>query len=284
MKITAKQLNPQALLEAASLIAVAAWLGFELISKRYLVYVTPRMTLYLIGAVVALCIWAGIALARLFRPAARPRVLHAFLLTIPLLLLLLPHGDVSAASGSFNTSGVSAAQTSAPDSAATAAPVQAGNDQAQNKTQQNETTQSTETSLQNEQEAIAGLDRENKTITISTDDFYAWVVRIYNETEAYEGYTVSITGYVINDSTVFAPDEFAVARLLMSCCVADLSPLGLICRYDQAADLTADGWVSVVGTLTLGSYEADGQQYAEPQLTVTSIAPAEEIAGYIYPY
>ena len=284
MKATAKQFNPQALLEAASLTAVAAWLGYELISKRYLVYVTPRMTPYLIGAVVALCIWAGIALARLFRPAARPRVMHAFLLTIPLLLLLLPHGDVSAASDSFNTSGVSAAQTSAPDSSATAAPSQASSDQSQNEAKQGETTQSGETSLLNEQEAIAGLDRENKTITISTDDFYTWVVRIYNETEAYEGYTVLITGYVINDSTVFAPDEFAFARLLMSCCVEDLSPLGLICRYDQAADLTPDGWVSVVGTLTLGSYEADGQQYAQPQLTVTSITPADEIAGYIYPY
>ena len=284
MKAIAKQLNPQALLEAASLTAVAAWLGYELISKRYLVYVTPRMTPYLIGAVVALCIWAGIALARLFRPAARPRVMHAFLLTIPLLLLLLPHGDVSAASDSFNTSGVSAAQTSAPDSSATAAPSQASSDQSQNEAKQGETTQSGETSLLNEQEAIAGLDRENKTITISTDDFYTWVVRIYNETEAYEGYTVLITGYVINDSTVFAPDEFAVARLLMSCCVADLSPLGLICRYDQAADLTPDGWVSVVGTLTLGSYEADGQQYAQPQLTVTSITPAEEFTGYFYPY
>ncbi len=81
-----------------------------------------------------------------------------------------------------------------------------------------------------------------------------------------------------------AADEFALARLVMTCCVADLTPVGVICKYDQASELKADSWVSVEGVLIAGVYEINGQTFTEPQLSVTTLAPADEITGYVYPY
>lgn len=275
MKTNIKQLNPQVLLEAAALLAVATWLSYDLISGRYLVYVTPRMTPYLIGAVIVLSIWAAVALTRLFRPITRARVLHSFVLILPLLLLLLPHGDVSASADDFSTTGASVATGTTKTAAPSSTP---------DRTSATQEPQSTVETQDAPAEEIAGLDRDSKTITLSTEDFYAWISRFYNEPSTYKGYTVCITGYVINGTDVFAENEFALARLMMSCCVADLSPVGLICVYDQAADLVADDWISLEGTLTVGNYELDGQTFEEPQLLVTNITPTEEIAGYVYPY
>ena len=42
MKKTIKQLNIQTLLEAGTLLSLAAWLFVYLVSGRYLTYVTPR--------------------------------------------------------------------------------------------------------------------------------------------------------------------------------------------------------------------------------------------------
>lgn len=275
MRGKGKQFNPQSMLEAVALAAVVACLAYALISKQFLVYVTPRMTPYLIGAVIVLSIWAGGSLTRLFRPIFRARVLHSFVLIVPLLLLLLPHGDVSASASGFSSGDTSLAASATKTESTESAPANA--DAAREQANQGEPQ---DVPL----EEIAGLDRQNKTITLTTDDFYDWILRLYNETTTYVGYTVRVTGYVISGSDVFAPDEFALARLMMTCCVADLSPVGFICHYEQAGDLVADEWISVEGTLTLGIYEVEGQQYQEPQLQVTSVTPAEKIAGYVYPF
>lgn len=74
------------------------------------------------------------------------------------------------------------------------------------------------------------------------------------------------------------------ARLLMTCCVADLTPAGLICKYDKASGLEADSWVTVEGTLFIGQYEYEGKKYDDPQIHVTKITPAEAVDGYVYPY
>ena len=67
--------------------------------------------------------------------------------------------------------------------------------------------------------------------------------------ERYKGYTVLITWFVFKGSEMLQADEFVSARLMMSCCTADLTPAGLLCNYDKAAELKADSCVTVEGTL-----------------------------------
>ena len=263
-----RQLNIPVLLEASVLFALAIWLIVYLVSGSYLVYVTPRMLPYLIGTVAVLLVLAGVTLLRLFVPSRRARVTHVFVLSLPLILLLLPHAMISVSTNQLSSVSASTAQTASPG--ATQSP--ATDSEAESGAEETPA------------EEISGLDNTNKRITITTDNYYDWMERLYNDCTVYEGYTVSITGYVINGSDVFADDEFALARLVMTCCVADLSPVGVICQYDGADQLTADAWFSVEGTLIAGSYEFDGTTYAEPQLEVISITPADEISGDVYPY
>ena len=275
MRKQVKQLNIQSLFEACTLLALAVWLFVYLVSERYLIYVTPRMLPYLIGTIVVLALLAGVTLTRLFRPNRRARFAHVFMLALPLILLLLPHGTINVDSGSFSSIGVASSTQEA------AAPMPTEAQESTGVSLEEERISANESSATDE---IPGLDRENRIITISTDNYYTWMTRFYDVPASYEGYTVRMTGYVINGSDVFASDEFAIARLVMTCCVADLVPVGIICRYADASQLKADEWFSVEGALILGSYESNGTIYSEPQLEVTRIEPAEEIRGYVYPY
>ena len=251
------------------LLALAIWLLTYCISGRYLTYVTPRMLPYLIGTVFVFVVLAGVTLTRLFRPNRRARVVQVFVLALPLILLLLPHGVILASSNQLSS--VASASSQSTVLSATPAPATAASEATSN---------SEEMPL----DAIPGLDRDAKSITITTENYYDWMERLYQDAAVYEGYTVSMTGYVINGSDVFAEDEFALARMVMTCCVADITPIGFICKYSQASQLNADEWVSVEGVLIAGSYQIGEQTYTEPQLNVTAITSADKIEGYVYPY
>ena len=51
--------------------------------------------------------------------------------------------------------------------------------------------------------------------------------------ERFEGYTITMTGFVYHDSKFMSDNEFIPARLVMSCCVAAIVALpgGIICKY-----------------------------------------------------
>lgn len=127
---------------------------------------------------------------------------------------------------------------------------------------------------------LHGYDAEAKTVTIPDSEFYNWCSELFLYPDRFEGFEVTITGFVLKDIPSLNADEFVPARLMMSCCAADLSPCGIVCKYDGVAGLAADSWVTVTGVLQVGSFEGA----PEPQLHVSSIEPAEEITDYVYPY
>lgn len=56
------------------------------------------------------------------------------------------------------------------------------------------------------------------------------------------GYTIVITGYLLKDPESFGKDEFAAARLAMTCCVADIAPAGVDVQFsDYGIPYHADG-------------------------------------------
>lgn len=257
----ARTFNPQVFLELLCFCIFAGLLLYLVRSGKYLNYVTPRMAPYLYFSSAIMLIWALFGLRRLFRPQYRVRAAHCFVLAIPILLLLLPHNPVNAAEltggyvgGSLTSSAASEPAISPQD----VSPI--------------------------DESTLPGLDKRNKKIIISNEDYAVWLTEIFMHMEKYEGYTVSITGFVFKDPETLGPDEFVSARMMMSCCVADLSIVGMLCKYDKAAELEADCWVTVEGMLFIGVYENDGQKYGEPQLNVTEITPAESVDGYVYPY
>lgn len=131
---------------------------------------------------------------------------------------------------------------------------------------------------------LPGLDVKNKKITVANHDFSLWISELCANTEKYKGYTVVMTGFVFKDQETFQKDQFVPARLMMSCCAADLAPAGLLCKYDKAVELKKDSWVTVEGTLFIGKTKYGNQEYDEPQISVTKITPAQKVDGYVYPY
>ena len=55
----------------------------------------------------------------------------------------------------------------------------------------------------------------------------------------------------------------------MTCCAADLTPCGFVCKWAQADTLATDTWVTVTGTL----YQRQYADHSEPQLQVQSVLP-----------
>ncbi len=294
---------------------------FYLVStEKYLSYVTPRMKPYLYFTAIVMFIWAFMGIFRLFQPQHKIRSAHCFVLVIPILFLLLPHGQLrtSDLSGNYvggnalsglsgqNASGVLDKQTppknsefSTSSSNSTEIPVKDSTASADdsfsadttypedNISDYLDTTISdaqTNTSEDEYSINLSGLDVKNKAITVSNDDFGVWISEIYSNAKKYEGYTIMMTGTVFKDPEMLEDDEFVPGRLMMTCCVADLSLVGIRCKYEKASELKADSWVTVEGTIHIGKYEYDGVEYDEPQVSVTKITPADEVEGYVYPY
>lgn len=93
------------------------------------------------------------------------------------------------------------------------------------------------------------------------------------------GQSAKVTGFVFRDKS-FGPDQFMVARYVVTCCVADATVAGIVVRSPQAASLAADQWVEVSGVFEPGKLGAE----ALPVLSASAIAEAEVPSQpYLYP-
>jgi putative membrane protein len=127
---------------------------------------------------------------------------------------------------------------------------------------------------------LSGLDTSAKAVTISDEEFYPWLEEMFVNPDKYAGYTVKMTGFILKDPELLLPDEFVPARLMMSCCVADLLPYGMICKYEKTEELQNGSWVTVEGIIHITAENG----YREPQVRITSITPTAVVEGYIYPF
>ncbi len=298
----ARSFNAQVFLELISYLIFGGYMFYFISSDKYLLYVTPKMKPYLYFTAIIMIIWACMSLFRMFRPHHKIRAFHCFVLVLPSLLLLLPHKPLDAANLTSNYAGGSTfyqgtsnrsnnqALSDNSDFNLDSIPGITENDFDKEEITQpdtaapnanyNSSPEDTFPSSEDNSFDLTGLDKENKIITVSNEEFYPWILEIYGNLDIYEGYMITITGFVFNDMEYFEGDEFVAARLAMVCCAADLAPVGMLCRYDKASELASNEWITVEGEIIRGQYE--GQ--AEPQISVTSITPAQEVKGYIYPY
>lgn len=285
----ARAFNPQIFLELLCYCLFGGLMLYLVNSGKYLSYVTPRMKPYLYFTAAVMLIWVCVSLFRLFRPQHIVRSSHCFVLALPVLLLLLPHSSLNTSDFSSNYIGGNTF-SGKNDSAGAADPSGVQNAAPPTDTEPSASIDNTVPDTQADvadQGALTylpGLDTANKKITVSDDSFGMWLSEIYLNMEKYEGYTITMTGFIFKDPELLDEDEFVPARLMMSCCVADLAPTGLICKYDKVSELENDSWVTVEGTLFIAEYEYEGQKYNDPQIQAVKITPAQEVEGYVYSY
>lgn len=305
----AKTLNAQAVIEGLTFLAFGALTLYLVISDKYLSYVTPRMKPYLYFTAFIMLLWAVISFKKTLKPQHVSRMGHCFVLVIPLLLFLLPHTSTSINASDLSKNYISGGNIVLlnNNNSSFSATNSTVNSSVVPQQQSEDTLNDTVAGISSDQSSLAGqdgissaddaadassentdiqsaasltgLDTAQKTITITDKEFYPWLNEIFGHTEKYVGYEVTIKGYIYREPENMAKDEFVVARLMMTCCVADLVPCGIICKYNDAAALKVDSWFTVKGTIVVGKYQAAEQ----PQIVVKELIPAEKVDGFIYP-
>ena len=280
--------NSQALAEISCYLAFAGAMLYLVRSGRYLSYVTPKLAPYLCFSAAVMVVWALSSLGRVFR-IQLPKT-HR-----PLLCAGDPASAVAAATRYRGPQrylrfcrtaewkhgqrrrrrggGIPAAGSPIPSNQEDTEAE--GPAQAEASADGYTTLDAYGAPLE-----LHGYNSRQQTITVSNEEFYDWLCVFYTDIEQLEGFQVTMTGQVYKNTPVMADNEFVPARLVMACCVADLSPCGLFCTYGNVSELESDSWVTVTGILYGEQYK--GQE--EPRLRVTSVVPAKPIEGYIFPY
>jgi len=293
MQIRISAFNPQVLLESLCCGFFAGLLVYLIRSEKYLSYVTPRMKPYLYFSAIVMGIWALTGTLRLFQPQYKIRSMHCLVLAVPVIMLFLPHSPLEISDVTENFSRGSSMATvieAKPFSGALSiggTGAQETRDKSGIEDVRNKETgalDSQNSSAAEDSSSLPGLDVQNKRITVSNEDFALWLAEMDSNGVQYEGYTVVITGYVMNDFKIPKENEFTVSRLAMTCCIADVSPTGLRCIYDKASELDSESWVTVEGTLSIGEYQYNDITLKEPQIHVTKITPTDPVEGYVYPF
>lgn len=290
MRLRGKGLNLEALTESACYVIFGALLIRLTISGTYLNYVTPRMKPYLYGLSVLMFFWAAVSVRNLFRPRYKSRIKRCMVLILPILILAVPPS--SPAAGAMVKGGAGIPRSTSVDTAQDT--TQASDEYAyygqdalekpedtleEEQNYDSQETQETQpdTQAKTPPPGLNGLDKDTKTITISDEDFSPWITELSNHPEAYDGYTVTLKGFVYLDLEDKKENEFAVVRLSMWCCSADLAPMGLVAESNGKLPWGENSWITVTGKLAV----KDGYATLEAEKIEAAEKPLEE---YVYPY
>ena len=120
---------------------------------------------------------------------------------------------------------------------------------------------------------------DKKEIVLNSDNFYQTIVKVGSNVEQYKDYTVYMTGYVNRDDNTLKSNEFTISRMAMSCCIADVAPIGMTAYKTDGDSLANEQWVSIEGKVSTRDFHGRQQPYVE----ITNIKSAEPILGYVYP-
>ena len=76
----------------------------------------------------------------------------------------------------------------------------------------------------------------------------------HQDASAFVGQEAHVIGFVYRDER-FTADTFMVGRFVLSCCVADAAPIGLVVQTAAATQFDNDQWVDVTGHFIVGTFD-----------------------------
>lgn len=123
------------------------------------------------------------------------------------------------------------------------------------------------------------LNSENKedknTIVLNSDNYTKIFPNIMENPNEFKGKKIKTEGLIYKPKEI-NNNEFTIAREVMSCCVADIQIVGIMCQYDNSVDLKENEWVSVEGFMDVKDNK--------PVINVKEIIKLEKPKNsYIYP-
>lgn len=124
------------------------------------------------------------------------------------------------------------------------------------------------------------LKLQDGTIVIDDSNFVKWIDAIYNNPLEYEGKKITVMGFVFKDKQ-FKDNEFVPARMVMTCCAADMTVIGLLARYSKAQELRENSWFKFSGTLVNSEFNGKYIPVINIETVERTAKPKNE---YVYPY
>jgi TIGR03943 family protein len=112
---------------------------------------------------------------------------------------------------------------------------------------------------------------KNGIINVADNDYVQWYMDVNSNPEKYENKTIRVKGQVLHMDD-FAKDEFVPVRMNMVCCVADLEPIGFLCKYKDAQKWADNTWVYVTAKIDIGEYNGEKM----PMLYADDVTKAEK--------
>ncbi len=231
-------------------------------------FVHPRIVPFLEGGIVIMLIMILFILKDIFTPQRKKANVSQYLIfIIPLLMAFaLPAKDVNLGTLSFGNN------TNA---------VISDNSNIKNDNCDLCHSQNTEDVHKEDNEIDKKVIRlQHNTVVMDDSNFVKWLDAIYNNPSEYEGKKITVTGFVFKDKK-FEANEFVPARMMMTCCAADMSVVGLLARYSQASELRENSWFKFTGTI-------ENSEFNGKNIPVINIESAEKVDKpqneYVYPY
>ena len=115
-------------------------------------------------------------------------------------------------------------------------------------------------------------------IEIGDGDFALWYRDLSENMHAYDGKTVTFLGMVTKNDRL-PKHSFVIGRQIMTCCEADMTFLGFICKAREARNLENRQWVKVRAKIEYEEWQDYGG--VGPVLYAESVEPAEPIKDIV---
>jgi len=129
-------------------------------------------------------------------------------------------------------------------------------------------------------EADLPFDVNAEVIEIPPEAYGIWYIDAMDKPDRYRGKTVEFTGMVLKTPD-FPKNNFVPGRMAMTCCEADMTFLGFMCKAKNARLLETKNWVKVRARVEyeyMPEYEGEGPMlYAD---YVEKAEPIEEIVQF----
>ena len=121
-------------------------------------------------------------------------------------------------------------------------------------------------------------DMKADVIQITPEAYGIWYIDALDKEDRYKGKVVEFTAMVLK-SPEFPKNYFVPGRMAMTCCEADMTFLGFMCKWQDAEKYKTKQWVRVrakVGVEYQRDYHGEG-----PVLYGISVEPAKEIKDVV---
>lgn len=129
-------------------------------------------------------------------------------------------------------------------------------------------------------DSVYGM-RNTEIIAPDGSSYYPVISDMYENPHEYAGKNIRITGMVLVSKSDEDKADFAVARMIMLCCAADVSPVGIPCHWGQASSLGHRSWYTVTGTIGVKKLEGSDVPFVDVDGAVPAEKPSQE---YFYPF